>query len=236
MIQYFCAMEKVQWKVKGMDCNTCAINIHKYLEKQGMKNVKVNFATGDVMFDTNGAIPKEKLSSGIHNLGYKVVNEEAKAASVQAPAHRLKHFLSTHWQRFGFCFPFTAALMLDMIPGVHIHWLMNPWVQLALTVPVYIVGMSFFGKSAWKSIRNRMPNMNVLIALGATAAFIYSLYGSLTGQAGQFMFYETAAAIITLVFLGNALEGASITSTQRELNKLIRSQKVMAHMIAFDHD
>ena len=39
-------MEKVQWKVEGMDCNTCAINIHRYLEKQGMKNVKVNFATG----------------------------------------------------------------------------------------------------------------------------------------------------------------------------------------------
>lgn len=42
-------MEKVQWKVDGMDCNTCAINIHKYLEKQGMKNIKVNYATGDVL-------------------------------------------------------------------------------------------------------------------------------------------------------------------------------------------
>ena len=46
-------MEKVQWKVEGMDCTTCALNIHKYLEKQGMKNVKVNFATGDVIFDTD---------------------------------------------------------------------------------------------------------------------------------------------------------------------------------------
>src|SRR5687768_2320415 len=81
-----------------------------------------------------------------------------------------------------------------------------------------------------------MPNMNVLIALGATAAFIYSLYGSLTGQAEQYMFYETAATIITLVFLGNYLEDASIASTQRELNKLAQSQKVMANMIAFDDD
>ena len=61
-----------------------------------------------------------------------------------------------------------------------------------------------------------MPNMNVLIAIGATAAFVYSLYGTLTGQAEQFMFYETAATIITLVFLGNYMEDASIASTQRE--------------------
>ncbi|HQX72754.1 MAG TPA: cation-translocating P-type ATPase, partial [Chitinophagaceae bacterium] len=94
----------------------------------------------------------------------------------------------------------------------------------------------FFGKSAWKSIRNGMPNMNVLITIGSTAAFVYSLYGSLTGQAAQYMFYETAATIITLVFLGNFLEDASIASTQRELNKLVKSQKVMANMIAFDDE
>jgi Cu+-exporting ATPase len=78
-----------------------------------------------------------------------------------------------------------------------------------------------------------MPNMNVLIAIGSTAAFFYSLYGSLTGQAHQFMFYETAATIITLVFMGNYLEDAAIASTQRELKKLVKSQKVMATMIAF---
>jgi Cu+-exporting ATPase len=78
--------------------------------------------------------------------------------------------------------------------------------------------------------------MNVLIAIGSTAAFVYSLYGSLTGQAEQYMFYETAATIITLVFLGNYLEDASIASTQRELNKIAKSQKVMANMIAFDDE
>lgn len=229
-------MEKVQWKVEGMDCNTCAINIHKYLEKQGMKNVKVNFATGDVMFDTEAAV-SEKISKGIHDLGYKVVDEKA-----HDHAHGHDHeegktgFLRTHLQRFLFCLPFTAILMLHMIPGLHLHWLMNPWLQLGLTLPVYVVGMSFYGRSAWKSIRNGMPNMNVLIAAGATAAFFYSLYGTLTGQAEQFMFYETAATIITLVFLGNYLEEAAIASTQRELNKLAKSQKVMANMIAFDDE
>jgi P-type Cu+ transporter len=228
-------MEKVQWKVEGMDCTTCALNIHKYLEKQGMKNVKVNFATGDVLFDAAENFTKEKITTGIEGLGYSVIND-GSLNNLKLQTSNFKPFLSTHLQRFWFCLPFTVLLTLHMIPGVHIHWLMNHWVQLALTIPVYIVGMSFFGKSAWKSIRNSMPNMNVLIAIGATAAFFYSLYGSLTGQAAQYMFYETAATIITLVFLGNYLEHASIVSTQRELNKLAKSQKVMANMIAFDDE
>lgn len=222
-------MESVQWKVEGMDCNTCAININKYLKKQGAQNIKVNYATGDVLFDSDENISLEKLSSGIAGLGYTIISNESVSKAKNKPA-----LLATHLQRFWFCFPFTAILMLHMIPGIHIHWLMNHWVQLALTLPVYVLGMSFFGRSAWKSLRNGMPNMNVLIALGATAAFIYSLYGSLSGQADEYLFYETAATIITIVFLGNYLEEASIASTQKELNKLAQSQKVMANMIAFD--
>lgn len=225
-----------------MDCNTCAINIHKYLEKQGMKNIKVNYATGDVLFDVDTETGTDKLKKGITDLGYTVVGNKAGDH-----AHGHDHdedvdtkFFTTHLQRFWFCLPFTLLLMLHMIPGIHhsqyFSWIMNPWVQLGLTIPVYFVGMNFFGKSAWKSIRNGMPNMNVLIAIGATAAFIYSLYGTLTGQAEQYMFYETAATIITLVFLGNYMEETSIGSTQRELNKLAKSQKVMANMIAFDDE
>ncbi len=222
-------MENVQWKVDGMDCSSCALTIHKYLEKQGMKNVKVNSVSGDVSFEMNGDGTTTKLVRGLGDLGYHVADDQQVIRNRQP-------FLSTHIQRFLFCLPFTVVLMLHMIPGLHIHWLMNPWLQLGLTIPVYIVGMSFFGKSAWKSLRNGLPNMNVLIALGATAAFVYSLYGTLTGQAEQYLFYETTATIITLVFLGNFLEDASISSTQRELKKLVKSQKVMANMIAFDDE
>jgi Cu+-exporting ATPase len=225
-------MEKVQWQVEGMDCSNCAITIRRYLEKQGMQDIKVNFATGDVGFQMNGQHKEKELVIGLKELGYEVANSHPDSHRDLIPASR--PLLSTHLQRFWFCLPFTAALMLNMIPGVHIHWLMNPSVQLALCLPVYIVGMSFFGRSAWKSLRNGMPNMNVLIATGATAAFVYSLYGTLSGQPEHYMFYETAAAIITLVFLGNYMEDASIHSTQRALNKLATSQKVMANMITYD--
>jgi Cu+-exporting ATPase len=79
-----------------------------------------------------------------------------------------------------------------------------------------------------------MPNMNVLVTVGAGAAFIYSLIGTLFFDAQHYLFYETAATIITLVFFGEYLEDASIKSTQRSLKSLVKSQKVMANMIAFD--
>src|SRR5215203_6684783 len=220
-------MEKVEWKVDGIDCANCALSIHTYLKKNSAENVSVNVIDGDVSFELNGNTTVPNLAKGIESLGYKVASAD-KSASEKKP------FLSTHLQRFLFCLPFTAVLMLHMIPGLHIHFLTNPWVQLALTLPVFIVGMNFFGRSAIKSLRNGIPNMNVLITVGALAAFVYSLVGAIMGLGDDFLFFETAATIITLVFLGEYLEHASIESTQRSLKALAKSQKVMANMIAFD--
>jgi P-type Cu+ transporter len=223
-------METIQWKVEGMDCSNCALTIQKFLERKGMKNIQVDYANGDVRFDMNNQVVKEELAEGLKDLGYEVAPPHAKEK-------RAKPFLSTHLHRFLFCLPFTLLLMMHMAEQwIHIALLMNPWVQLILCVPVYVVGMSFFGRSAIKSIRNRLPNMNVLIALGATAAFVYSLIGTLFNLGESFLFYETAATIITLVFLGNYLEDASVRSTQKALKSLVKSQKVMANMIAFDEN
>jgi Cu+-exporting ATPase len=220
-------MEKVDWKVEGMDCTNCALTINRYLEKEGLKDVKVNFIGGDVSFELNGNKTKEQLTKGIADLGYKVVNEQ------QTTNNKQRKFFSNHLQRFLFCLPFTLVLMLHMLPW-HIHFLMNPWIQLAICIPVYIVGMSYFGVSAIKSLRRGIPNMNLLIAIGATAAFVYSLIGSISNLGMDFIFYETTATIITLVFLGEWVEHRSVTTTQKELNKLAGQQKVMANMIAFD--
>ena len=96
--------------------------------------------------------------------------------------------------------------------------------------------MSYFGVSAVKSLRRGIPNMNVLIAIGATAAFVYSLIGSIANLGMDYIFYETSATIITLVFLGEWIEHKSVAGTQKELNKLAAQQKVMANMIAFDEE
>ena len=222
-------METIQWKVDGMTCANCALAINKYLGKQGAQNIRVNPIDGDVSFEIVESSSTNILKEGINDLGYNVVDTKAPAGQQKT------RLLSTQTQRLIFCLPFTLVLMLHMLERwIPLHWLMNPWLQLALCIPVYLVGMSFFGKSAINSIRNRMPNMNVLVALGASAAFFYSLIGTLMGQGEQYLFYETAATIITLVFFGNYLEDASMQSTQRALKALMKSQKVMANMIAFD--
>ena len=220
-------MEKVQWKVDGMDCANCALSIHTYLNKNGAKNVSVNVIDGDVSFDLNGENSTSALAKGVEGLGYKVDAAE-KETGYKKP------FLSNNVERFWFCLPFTLLLMIHMIPGIHVHFLMNPWVQFAITLPVFFVGMRHFGRSAIKSIRNGMPNMNVLVSVGAASAFVYSLIGTIFFSAEEYLFYETAATIITLVFFGEYLEEASIKSTQRSLKTLVKSQKVMANMIAFD--
>jgi Cu+-exporting ATPase len=223
-------METVKWKVEGMTCANCALIINKYLDKKGMQNIRVNPIDAEVTFEKIEGGDAKSLIKGINDLGYHVIDQE-QGASAKLP------FFSNQRNRLLFTLPFTLVLMLHMLENwIHIHWLMNPWIQLVLCLPVYFVGMSFFGKSAWISLRNKMPNMNVLIALGATAAFVYSLIGTLMGQGEQYLFYETAATIITLVFLGNYLEDASMQSTQRALKSLVKSQKVMANMIAFDEN
>ena len=224
-------METIQWKVEGMTCANCALSVNKYLDKQGMQNIRVNPIDGDVSFEMVEGTDTKEIVKGIEGLGYQVnKGEEVKQS-------KRNNFLSTQNGKLLFCLPFTLVLMLHMFERwIQIHWLMNPWVQLLLATPVYVVGMSFFGRSAIRSLRNKMPNMNVLVALGATAAFGYSLSGTLMGQGMDYLFYETAATIITLVFFGNYLEESSMQSTQRALKALMKSQKVMANMIAFDEN
>ena len=220
-----------------MDCTNCALTINRYLSKEGMKEVKVNFIGGDVTFELNDTISKQSIAKGIEDLGYKVLNETVIATAAAEKKNLLSYIGKggTHLHRFLFCLPFTLVLMLHMLP-MQIHFLMNPWIQLAICMPVYMVGMSYFGVSAIKSLRRGIPNMNVLIAVGATAAFIYSLIGTIGNLGMDYVFYETTATIITLVFLGEWVENKSVAATQKELNQLARQQKVMANMIGFDEE
>src|SRR3954454_23709684 len=135
-------MEKVNWKIEGMSCSNCALTIQKYLKEKGLENVRVNFIGGDATFDLNGNITKPEIEKGIGKLGYHVLDKTGEKQGVKT-----KKLFKNHLQRFMFCSIFTAPLLLPMIPGAHIHALANPYLQLALTVPVFITGMNFFGRS-----------------------------------------------------------------------------------------
>jgi len=220
---------KIDWKVEGMSCSNCALSISKYLEKEGASDINVSFMGGEVSFELNGDKTKEQIAKGIKALGYNVKTGE------ETDTNKTKPFLSNHLERFVFCLPFTLVLLLHMLPW-HFEFLMNGWIQMAICLPVFIVGMRYFGVSAVKSLSKGIPNMNVLIAMGSLAAFVYSLIGTIQNLGMDYFFYETTATIITLVFLGEWIEHKSLEITQRELNKLARQQKVMANMIAFDDE
>lgn len=223
-------MEKVIWKVEGMTCSNCALSVNKVLQKQGMQHIAVNPISGDVVFEAvsaNGNI--EKAKKNIELLGYTV-----KGDNTDVTAKPQKKFLRTHLQKFWFCLPFTLLLMAGHIGmTLNLHFLHNPVIQLILCLPVYIVGMSYFGKSAIKSLRSGVPNMNVLIALGATAAFVYSLIGLITADTTK-IFFETSASIINIVFFGEWLEHLTVVKTQKAIKELTQNEKVMANMIAYD--
>lgn len=211
-----------------MTCSNCSLTVSKFLEKKGKQNVKVNLLSGDVVFDTD-VNDQPQLKKGVEALGFSVNPIEGNSAV------KKKSFFQNHLQRFLFCAIFTLPLMLHMLNRwVPVQILMNPWVQFALTVPVLVVGMDFFGRSAIKSLRNGFPNMNVLVSIGALSAFVYSILGLIMGMGHEYLFFETTASIITLVFFGNYLEDSAIQSTRKSLDTLVRSQKVTANMIAFN--
>ena len=193
-----------------------------------MDDVSVDPISGQVRFEATETVSFQALKKGIHDLGYEVVDEETN--QLVKKKRRL-----TNKQRFFFTLPFTALLMLHMLhPWIPVHFIMQGNVQFLLSLPVFLLGMWFFGKSAWNSIRHGMPNMNVLVSLGALVSFLYSCFGYFILKDSSYLFFETTASIITLVLLGNWLEEHTMESTQRVVHGLLAKQKLMANMIAFD--
>lgn len=206
---------QVELQVKGMTCSNCALTVEKYLKNEGMEGVMVDFSTDEVIFDTVDEKKLPKVIKGIDKLGYKVVTTPPLEGEKEGMSRVEKYFYAS--------LPFTALLILHMF--VPWHLLHNPWVQLSLATPVFAIGLWHFGRSAWHSLKGGIPNMDVLIILGAIAAFGYSLFGTLTAAGPDFLFYETAASIITLVLLGNVIEHRAVAKTTSAVKSLMQLQK-----------
>lgn len=214
------AEQLIELNVTGMHCNNCAMSIHKLLEKKGLNNILVDFAGEEVKFSTENEADLPAIIKDIEGLGFKVVED----AALHQP-----RFYEQVENKFIFCAIFTAPLLLHMIFSW--HFLHNPIVQLLLCLPVFIVGCLHFGKSAINSIRGGVPNMDVLIFIGSTSAFVYSFVGTIQNLGENYLFYETAATIITLVLLGNVFEKRSVTQTTSAVKDLIKFQQVNANRI-----
>ncbi|WP_259067005.1 heavy metal translocating P-type ATPase [Mucilaginibacter sp. X4EP1] len=213
----------IELNVTGMHCNNCALSVHKLLEKRGLHNILVDFASEEVKFSNDNDSDLPGIIKDIEGLGYKVVDD---------PANQVIPFYEKVENKFIFCAILTAPLLLHMV--LPWHFLHLPLVQLLLCLPVFIVGCLHFGKSAINSIRGGVPNMDVLIFVGSSAAFIYSLIGTIENLGEQYQFYETCATIITLVLLGNVLEKRSVTQTTSAVKDLVKIQQVNANRVIDD--
>ena len=197
-----------EWKVEGMTCSNCAQSIQKSLEEEGLENVDVNFSTGTVRFAEDPQVSPRTIEQDIERLGYQVANEDDDGD--QAFRQTFRRFLGA------------AILTLPLFSSMFLPFafLQNPYVQMALAAPVYALGAYQFGRSAWYSLKSGIPNMDVLIFIGSTAAFGYSLTGTILQLGPAYQFYETAATIITLVLLGNVMEQRAVSKTTTAIDKL----------------
>ncbi|MDR1454361.1 MAG: cadmium-translocating P-type ATPase [Tannerella sp.] len=221
-------MKTLSIRIYGMTCATCASHVKKTLEKGGAEDVSVNFATGDTTFRVDEKTEKKlpRLVEEIGKLGYTVAPADLPAAPVA--------FCKTTLFRLLFCACFTLPLLL------HMAWpdsaLADPRLQFLLSLPVYLAGLVTFGRPALRSLLHRMPDMNVLILLGATAAWAYSLAGMTlhAGHAHRYLFFESSASIITLVLAGRYIEERVVKKTSSSIADLVRLQKTTAWKILFN--
>lgn len=215
--------------VEGMTCGNCALTISRLLERKGMRHISANAASGEVAFTAPDETNVETVYDAIDALGYKVVREGDVAHD---------HDHHDHAEAGTILLIICAILTVPLLAHMFTSWsvLHNPWVQLALATPVYAIGCYVFIPSAWRSLKHGLPNMDVLIILGASAAFIYSLIGLLfvPEQAHHYLFFETTASIITLVLFGNWLEHATVKSTTVAIDALVKLQPQKARLVMTD--
>ncbi len=210
-----------------MTCNSCAQLISKHLEKKGLDVVHVDYPNGEVEIEDAKPLDENYLIEEINSLGYHAYEKNSGANQLQ------KSLLSSVEWQFLICAIFTVPLLLHMLlPFPILH---EPWFQFSLCVPVIAIGIRHFGFGAWGSVRAGMPNMDVLILLGSTTAFIYSTVGWIlfhgSHMVHNYLFFETAATIITLVLMGNIIENRSLKKTTKALTALTKIQPQNANLI-----
>ncbi|QGH35534.1 cadmium-translocating P-type ATPase [Gracilibacillus salitolerans] len=224
--------ERIDFDVYGMTCAACSNRIEKVLNKQaGIQKATVNLATESASVEYNPSFVEEAdMISRIQKLGYdakrKADNQEQDSQKEkQLQKMKQKLIISVI-----LTLPLFATMLVHLfnvsIPGIF----MNPWFQFALATPVqFIIGWQFY-RGAYKNLRNKTANMDVLVALGTSAAYFYSVYEMLMSSMPH-LYFETSAVIITLILFGKYLEVAAKSKTTMAISKLLHLQAKEARVI-----
>ena len=209
--------------VTGMHCENCATLITRNLKKmEGILSADVSIATEQAAVTFNAdSVSEDAIVDKIRALGFDVVDADAESTARAEEFHRQK-------LQFTVGVVFTLPLFLLSMGrdfGVIGGWAHAAWVNglmFALAAPVqFYVGWDYY-VGGFKALRNRAANMDVLVAMGSSVAFLYSVAVALVGDAlGTHVYFETAAVIITLIKLGKLLEARAKGQTSAALKKLL---------------
>ena len=237
---YDVVKEKKEFNITGMTCAACATRIEKGLNKlEGVDKATVNLALESATVEYNPSlIGQQDIIKRVEKLGYGANLKEEQKENVD---HRLKAIKNQQGK-----FIFSLILSLPLLWAMVSHFsftsfiylpdmLMNPWVQLALATPVqFIIGKQFY-VGAYKALRNKSANMDVLVALGTSAAYFYSLYMTIQsiGSHGHMveLYYETSAILITLIILGKLFEAKAKGRSSEAIKKLMGLQAKTAIVV-----
>lgn len=218
---YEVPMQTVKIDITGMSCEACAARITKLLNKLPIDEAVINSITnsGVVRFK-NGLVTEEEIIKQVEKAGYGATVVKDEDNVINRDDKELKGLKRDLIISLIFTIPLFSAMFFHMA-GVHTI-LSNGWVQLALAIPVqFYIGRRFY-KGAFNSIRGGGANMDVLIVMGTSAAFFFSLYHTIIGSSE--LYYESSAVIITLILLGKYFEKRAKTRTTDAINKLMELQ------------
>ncbi|MDR6885350.1 heavy metal translocating P-type ATPase [Bacillus sp. 3255] len=235
----------VDFDITGMTCAACATRIEKGLNKMpGVAQASVNLAmeTARIVYQPSEVTPDD-MQAKVAKLGYEAALKREKAQTSEHRAKEIRRMKLKLWVSAILSFPLLWAMVSHFtftswiwLPEV----LMNPWVQLALATPVqFIIGRQFY-VGAYKALSNKSANMDVLVALGTSAAYFYSLILTIqwAGQSSQGghshmpeLYFETSAILITLVILGKWFEVLAKGRTSEAIKSLMGLQAKRATVI-----
>ncbi|MBI5797443.1 copper-translocating P-type ATPase [Candidatus Woesearchaeota archaeon] len=226
-------MKKTNLQVTGMHCASCATLLTKALTKaEGVKEATVNYATAraTILHDEK-KIHEQALIDIIKDKGYGASVLTEGVHSLEAEAKLMKDEILKSQKLFliSFLFAFPAFVFGMIFPRIGLHIPYIQYISWILATPVqFYVGWQFY-KGTWHALRNKTANMDTLIALGTSAAYIFSIYQVLAGNTEQY--FEVSAILITFVILGKWLEAIAKGKTSEAIKKLISLSPKIATVI-----
>lgn len=239
-------------KIEGMTCAACAKAVERVTKKlDGVIDSNVNFATEKltVRFESS-KVNLVDIKKAIEKAGYKVIEEEK---SIDLDKENKEKEIKGLWNRFIISAIFAVPLLIvamgpmigekfNMILPKAIDPMIHPKefaiIQLLLVIPVIITGRKYF-TVGFKSLFRKNPNMDSLIAIGTSAAFLYSLfslYKTVVNNMGYHLYFESAAVILTLITLGKYLEAVAKGKTSQAIKKLMGLAPKTAKVIRYNKE